>query len=379
MKNIYKIILFVAMAGVTLFSSSCDNDSDTNAPYISYVRVTNPAAADSLLVAAKQGQQIVIIGGNLQNTQQVWFNDRQAKLTPVYINNKAVIVSVPSEIPIDITNKLKLVFSNGESLLYDFEVIINKPQLNNMNCEYVNEGGTAVINGNYFYLPLSVTFPGGATVSSEDGAVSVDESYKILSVKVPAGAQPGQLTVTSQFGTSKSNFWFRDNRNIFCDYDSYKGGQGDIISDPNPSDPPLISGPYKRVKKAMGEWEWTEVHSWVINHNIPDDAILNPKSYYYKFELCTMKPYNANGVRVWVGDPANNTEKGYYEWLPPVDTKGQWQTITISLEDIIAKNEPFGVLPNYFFGFIYCGKGELDCDMSFVNFRIVLKAIPGND
>ena len=106
----------------------------TGTPSISYVRITRPESSDSLLVGAGQGQLIAIVGKNLQDAVEVWFNDQQALLTPTYITNTSVLVSVPSQIPIDVNNKLKMVFKNGYILNHNFEVQISKPLINSMVC-----------------------------------------------------------------------------------------------------------------------------------------------------------------------------------------------------------------------------------------------------
>ena len=378
MKQLYKSILFVATIIVaTMLNWSCDtNDSSSGGtPYILYVRVTNPASADSLLVSAGQGQLIAIVGGNLQNTREVWFNDQKATFNPVYITNTTVLVNVPTQIPGDVNNKLKLIFANKDSLLYDFNVKINKPTVSAMDNEYALDGETTVIRGQYFYFPVTVTFQGGGTVTSDDGGVTVNATNTAITLKVPEGAQPGQITVATNFGTTKSDFMFRDDRNIFEGFDDPTGA-GNNITDPGDGDPPLINGPYSRlINPAMGSWVWTELFSWVINHNIPDDAILNPGDYNYKFEVNTVNPYNANGVRIWVSSQDSNTNGSFYSWNPPLDTQGKWQTVVIPLGDIMSANVPIGVLPNYFFSFVFCGDGTLNCDMCFDNFRIVPKVI----
>jgi hypothetical protein len=219
MKNISKSIFLFAMAfALIVIYTSCKKDnSGGGKPSISYVRITDPVSSDSLLVGAHQGQLISIMGENLQGAKELWFNDQRASLTPTYITNTTILVSVPNPIPIDISNKIKIYFSNGDSLLYNFQVQISKPVLAGMNCEYVLTGDVATINGDFFYAPLTVAFAGGVT-----GEI-VSVTNKILQVRVPDGAQPGQLTVTTNFGVTKSDFWFRDNRNIFLSSDPFTG------------------------------------------------------------------------------------------------------------------------------------------------------------
>jgi hypothetical protein len=163
MKAINKFLLvFLLSIGVASIFISCDKDDDeSGTPSIDYVRITRPQSSDSLLVGAGQGQLIAIVGKNLQDAIEVWFNDRRAMLTPTYITNTSILVSVPNPIPADITNKMKIVFKNGFILIHDFVVQISEPYIGSMVSEFVNDGDIATIRGDFFYEPLTVTFPGG--------------------------------------------------------------------------------------------------------------------------------------------------------------------------------------------------------------------------
>ncbi len=379
MKKIYKSILLltIAFAMVSSFTSCNKNDAMPNngQPIISYVRITDPVSKDSLLVGAYQGNLIAIIGQNLQNAKEIWFNDQKAVLTPTYITNTTIFVSIPSIIPIVITNKMKVIFANGQILLYDFKVQISEPTVSSMDCEYVLPGKIGTLHGDYFYAPLSITFTGGAKAD----IVSIKD--KIITFTVPANAQPGQITVTTNFGVTKSNFWFNDNRNIFISSDPFTGWwqSSFVVTNPGPLDPPSISGNYIRVKKAIGGWNWLEVAGGPasamgdISKNIPDAAIITPADYNLKFELNTMKPYTANVLKINVGLIAQNNDA--YRWLPPYDTKGQWQTVIIPFDDIVASyGAPLVLSANgYWTRLLFHGGGDLDCDMSFDNFRVVPK------
>ncbi|MEO6316637.1 MAG: glycan-binding surface protein [Chitinophagaceae bacterium] len=371
-------VLIMALVVTGSYTSCTKNDLPNNGvPRVNYVRVTNPVSSDSLLTGAFQGSLIAIIGENLQDAVELWFNDQKASLTPTYITNTSILVSVPSPIPKVITNKIKLVFANGSMLLYDFKVQISEPVINAMDCEYVLTGADATILGDYFYEPLTVTFTGG--VKGE--IVSVTD--KILKVKVPAGALPGQVTVATNFGITKSDFWFRDNRNIILSSDPFTGwwNVNYVVTNPAAGDPPAINGNYIRVKQAIGAWAWTEVAGGpadamgAISKNIPDEAILKPADYNLKFEVNTIKPYNNNTLKINVGLLEQDNDA--YKWMPPYDTKGQWQTVTIPFDEI-AKSyaKPLVISPDgYWTRLLFHGGGDLDCDISFDNFRVVPKVI----
>src|SRR4030095_126757 len=244
------LVLLVVLGAGSVFTA-CEKDDSSGTPTIDYVRITRPESSDSLLVGAGQGQLIAIVGRNLEGVIEVWFNDQQALLTPTYITSTSVLVTVPSQIPIDVNNKLKMVFKNGYVLLHNFEVQISKPLINSMISEFVKEGDIATIRGDFFYEPVTVTFAGGV----EGEKVLVDDQE--IQVRVPAGAQPGQITIKTNFGETKSNFWFRDNRNLLIHNDPWTGwwGQDMVVSG---SDPLAISGNFARITKNIGAWAWTE-------------------------------------------------------------------------------------------------------------------------
>lgn len=372
------LLLIMAFAVVSTFTSCEKNDaSNGGEPKINYVRVTNPASSDSLLIGAAQGKLIAIMGENLGGAVEMWFNDQQASLNPTYITNTTILVNVPAQIPLAINNQLKINFKDGRTLLHNFEVQISKPLLSNMVSEYVNTGDVATIRGNFFYAPLTVKFTGdvmGEIVSIKDQEIQV---------RVPAGAQPGQITVKTNFGETKSNFWFRDNRNMFIDSDPYEGwwNSSYVVTTPGAGDPPKINGNYLRFKKAIGAWSWNELAGGpatampVHSKNIPNAAILKPEDYNLKFEVNTMKPYNSNMLKINVA--LNAEDNDAYQWKPPYDTKGQWQTVVIPFEDVVAsyKVKPT-INPNgYWSRLLFHGPGDLDADISLDNFRLVPKVL----
>lgn len=381
MKSIYNIlfILLLAASSVSVFNSCTKDDSSKGTPSIKYVRITRPESSDSLLIGAGQGQLIAIVGSNLQNTVQVWFNDQQARLTPTYITSNTILVSVPSQIPIAVSNKVKLVFKDGSVLLYDFQVQISKPLIAGMNSEFVNTGDVAIIRGNYFYAPITVKFEGGVTgdiVSLKDNEIQV---------KIPAGALPGRVIISDNFGTTKSDFWFRDNRNLLITNDPWTGwwGQTNVVTG---SDPMAINGNYTRMTANIGAWAWTE---WIggredalaTSHNLPDDAVLNPDKYNLKFEVNTLKPYNGNRIKIMIGQvnsPDPNWDTEPYFWEAPFDTKGKWQTVIIPFNEVVAHyTTNWGVRPQgYGVKVWFHGPGTLDADIAFDNLRVVPKVIP---
>lgn len=384
MKPLYGSILCVAVALAVAFSYSSCSKETTGTPHIRYIRITDPASADSLLVGGYQSNLIAIVGENLATAREIWFNDRQSVLTTTYITNTTILVSIPSQVPLDITNKMRIIFANGYVLEHDFEVQISEPLLLSMDNEYTLAGDVATIRGNYFYEPLTVTFAGGGTGE----LINVEDD--IIRVRVPVDAQPGPVTIKTNFGETPSDFWYRDGRNIILSSDPFTGwwNASFVVSNPAQGDPPAINGNYIRVTRAISGWAWTEVAGGpadamgAISSNLPDEAILKPEKYYLKFEVNTVKPYNSNMIKFNFGLEGQVNDA--YQWAPPFDTGGQWQTVSIPFETIIESYKDLGVTPvvnpnGYWTRILIHGPGDWDCDIAFDNFRIVTKIDENKD
>ena len=221
-------LLFLTLFMVLIQSCEEEDDLKGGTPEVHYVRITNPESSDSLVVGAYMGSMIALVGDNLESVREIWFNDQKAFINTSFIANHSIIVSIPNEIPEEVTNELKLISHGGEEVIYPFTVLVPPPLLTAMESEFVSAGDTAVIKGNFFIddpnVPLQVTFPGN--IPGEVLSVSLNE----VSVKVPEGAGIGPVSVKTLYGSSRSSFYFRDDRNIILDYDvlttsgSWRGG-----------------------------------------------------------------------------------------------------------------------------------------------------------
>ncbi len=213
------LAICVALSSLFLVSS-CEETGDgmnietpDGPAVINYIRLTNPASADSLLVSASLGTGIAIVGKNLGGTREIWFNDKKAVINPTWVTNKTILVSVPSFAPNEITNMLYLVDANSDTLKHPFVVSIPAPVLNNVRNEWPQEGETLIINGNYFFEPLTVEFTGGVT-----GEI-ISVSQTSVEVTVPEGATEGPITLATNFGEAESTFHIWDKRNIILNFD----------------------------------------------------------------------------------------------------------------------------------------------------------------
>jgi hypothetical protein len=379
MKPIYKYSVFlvvaVAMAGIF---SACSDDEGGGQPLISYIRVTDPAASDSLLVTAGQGQMIAIIGENLGGAQEVWFNDQQAELTATFVTDNSIIVRIPSQIPDVVTHDITLVFANGQTLKHDFTLDISKPLVNRMKSEYVATGDAATFYGDYFYEPIVVTFSGGV----QGEVVSIEDQE--IQVTVPEGAEPGPITISSNFGTTETDFWFRDNRNIFASFDItlangiWRGPDYIVSSDPNVTP---VNSNFIRVNQAFGAWPFFELYGGPAEGdigqeagNIPDEAIINPAGFALKFEINTLESLAGASMRLHLGNADNAgldaaRQASFYVWESNLNTEGEWETVTIPFENVY---QGFAASDAGYSMFIYFhGPNALKHNFAMDNMRVV--------
>jgi len=341
MKSFLKITLLLVLSSVVTSIVSCKKDEvkpNDGKPVIYYIRSTNPEVSDSLLVGTFMGSLIAIVGENLADTKEIWFNDQSATLNPSYITNKTILVNVPSTVPSTVTSKIRMVFGDGSELLHDFSINIPAPVISGIKSEYVPDGNIVVLYGDFFFEP-KVTFP----EDLEAEIVSLTKTE--LQVKVPVGATTGNITVRTNFGTARSSFIFRDNRNVLLDYDgkNHETWTAPIVNGPLPAP---CAGNYAFFKHAAdGAWMWTNeltMQYWAPRGrgNVPV-ATGNVSDLVLKFE--TNVPIEWRDVRMEIFFAGFAEDHGrdapgtvFARWKPwkagPYKTDG-WVTITIPLTE----------------------------------------------
>lgn len=353
-------VLIIFLIGTLLITSCAEDDgvpleSPDGAPEISYIRVTDPDASDSLLVSATLGSGIAIVGDNLGAIQEVWFNDRRAILTPSWVTNQTILVNVPSIAPTVITNKIYLVDGSGDTLKHDFEVAIPAPEVVGARNEWPQPGENLVISGDYLFAPVTVTFEGGV----QGEVVSITQTQ--VEVTVPDGATEGPVTVATNFGEVQSSFHVWDSRNIVLDFDNKVGngwriGMTDNVNGPIDDNYLVVGGNIGANERDEGPGAPQEsskmMEYW--GGNDPDRTEnfypLYPNSYrdyVMKFEakvvtwyggylnFCLAPPDHANSNQeVW-----SNSINARAIWGPWAEiggeftTDGQWITVVIPMTE----------------------------------------------
>lgn len=347
-----------AMIFGSLFLSCEDDSNGGGIPVVNYVRITDPLKSDSLVAHAFMGSNIAIIGENLSDVKEIWFNDQKAKLNTSFITNKTIIVTIPNVIPTVVTNEMKLITSDKAEVKYTFGVDVPAPMVESMLCEYVKEGDIAVINGNYFIddpsAPLSVIFPGNIP-----GEIT-EFGIKQIKVIVPAGAGVGPIQVKSIYGSTRSMFYFRDDRNILLNFDDLTAAGGWRAGVTGNSAPDAVDGNYVRFQGDMAGANGSTWNEDAFSFNLWPEKQNRPNIEYageitnsaIKFECYVVEPWQAAGLQMiftpygtkdtngYIGD--GNTPRGL--WIPWKETGSYktegWTTVTVPLSEF--KYKPDG-------------------------------------
>ena len=324
-------------------------------PSISYVRVPNPSSSDSLLVRANLGAEIVLVGENLGGTREIWFNDQEAAINPIWVTNKTIFVSIPNAAPTNVNDMILLVDASDDTLKYPFEVSIGEPLILSALNEWPQDGENLVINGNFFFEPATITYQGGVTGE----LVSVSQTQ--IEFTIPGGAQEGPVTIETNFGTTTSGFHLWDSRNIFLNFDDLNPN-GWRIGNPETGDGE-INGNYNAFRTNLGPNQRNEgpgspstspnlFHYWGGGDpNRSENFYPNyPGSYrdhVLKFEakvntwfggylnICLAPPDHIdNNQEIWTNDL--NARAIWGPWAAEnaeFDTDGSWVTVVIPLTD----------------------------------------------
>lgn len=343
MHKILFLLSLVFATGVVLISCKKDDKPNGGVPKIDYVRLTDPAKADSFLTSANMGQLIAIVGQNLSGARQIFFNDKEGFLNPTYTTDPTILVSIPKGLPTVKTDKMTLIFEDGYELVYDFEVTIPPPALASIKCEYVPDGDIVVLYGDYFYEPLTVTFAGGL----EGELDSVGETK--IKVVVPDGATTGKITVANSVGSSESPFLFRDNRNIILDFDVliHETWTAAIAyADSAPEIGPT-SGNYAIIQSDdVTDWDWENnlaLFAWgegARGGEIPLATGFVP-DLDFRFEVNVVEPWFDVRMEIYFSPfgtehGRDDTDPSFCRWKPwlsgPFTTDG-WITVSIPLSE----------------------------------------------
>ncbi|MCC8171079.1 MAG: glycan-binding surface protein [Parabacteroides sp.] len=371
----YFLAAFIAVASFSI--TACKDEPDKfeltgGIPAVKYVRLPAESAADSLLTGAYMQTTVCLVGDNLRSICELYFNDQKATLNTSYMTDHTVLVDIPGTIPSAVTDKMYMITQGKDTVAYDFQVLVPAPQVSSMSCEYAAPGSEVTIYGDYLIddpnVPLTITLSGNVPVTEIK-----DITKTAVSFVLPEAAQEGYITVESIYGSGRSQFRYRDTRNILFDWDASRGGMaaghGWRNGKVRNADPAGIDDSYLYFSGSLTAGnEWANEDDFCFNYwpepengypklsSLPEFAEMLEKygvdNLQLKFELYvpSSAPWQAKALQVMFTSnndvtyaTANNNYYGSaelprYVWIPwqstgSYDTNDQWITVTMKLAD----------------------------------------------
>lgn len=369
MKAMRYIKGLVAAGAVILgmMTTACEDEPDKyeiadGLPSVSYVRMTDPAVADSLITGAYMSNTICLVGENLRSVYELYFNDQKAVLNTSLITDNTLIVDVPSAIPEVVTNKIYLVNRNQETVTYDFKVLVPAPEITSMSNEYALPGTVATIYGDYFIddpnVPLTI----------EIGNVPVTEVTSLtrnaISFVVSEGAEMGYINIESIYGKSQSTFRYMEREGFLFDFDddgdeaiaNFCGWHAPKIGTLEKVAPldgnylifqgDLDNGSWNDTNFAFEYWPYGDEATPYLNTLVDFSDLSNLQ---LKFEVNVPDAWSACAMQVLLTTnnevSGNNMNNAFFQddtfprglWIPWASTGSYttagWTTVTIPLSD----------------------------------------------
>ena len=373
--------LVLLICASTLFNT-CEEDytgkykMSDGKPVITFIRPAGSEYAGQLLEGAYMGDNILIIGENLNSIQEIYFNNVKALLNINFITKNTLFVTVPRELPSERTDKIYFVTGKKETVEYGFEVKIPKPIIDRMKCEWVPEGKEVVVFGDYFLAtdPSKINvFIGDYQIPTSD-IVSFEKN--ILVFKAPPMDISGPLEVKTLYGNSgRTKDIFRDVRGMITTFDDdypINAGWGRPDASTFRDDPEFaLIGKYWRLATTISAGDadntWAQrdalcFHYWGEDNGKPTGNLFpsDPKTSTLKFEVNVVDEWSAMGLLFFFQAQGTTNgpmwDNGYplYAWLPwfngwedekdrkanvlPYKTDG-WVTISIPLSEFKKDNQ----------------------------------------
>ena len=308
-KYLGPVLLLIALFSLNLVS--CQDDEEPM-PTVTNIRVVEK---DSSIVAGEFGLPIAIQGNNLASVVEVWFNDVQAELNPVYVTNTNILIFVADDGPTAVTNTITLVTGSGNRITADFQTILPPPQIWQLYNEFAKPGTENIVIGQYFFDIKKVL------VGDQEVQV-LAKSDNAIQFVMPPSVGVDRVTVVGAGGTTVSAFRMHETEGNMVNFDIPATGWGSDVCwgdaervNPEDSEIEPVAGRYTRIKQtdlaATGyQGDWVVATCW-FDFGL---EVAPAAEKIFRFEAYVGEPWKAGRYNINIGTETGETFR--YEWKP---------------------------------------------------------------
>lgn len=369
-KHILILTLATLIAGAGLLSSCTEDESQ---PIITGIRVTTK---DSTITAGQFNLVVAIVGSGLESVTKVLFNDVSAELNPAFVSGSAIVVTIPDDVPTEITNKVTVITSGGNRTSFDFETLLPEPLVTGLYNEFAPAGQENKVLGNYFYFIEKVMIGDISVRITKVTATAITFEMPNQSVaKLP-------VTVVGAGGTTTSTFKIQDEFNL-VNFDIAATTWGSDVCwggmpriDPPNSALPVISGRYammdaRDLPKSDFNSDWL-FSTCGFNFGLPAEGEADK---VLKFEVNIPDPWKGGYFSIYINE---TYVYNYKPWdtdaykVTGFSTDG-WTTVSIPLSEFSGTINNLSTINNFKVQFSTPDTDVSRLHVAMDNFRIVDK------
>ena len=324
-----------------------DRKENTGAPVISAVYDGADVSLSTPITEGEPGQNLIIVGQNLNNLKSLKFNGVEADLTKTYTMSTKANVSIPTTFSEERVNQIEYTTDKGTAT-YAFVVKFPTLRISHLSNEFAAAGTTVEIIGQNFDYYSFGQSGANASVSVNGSSVAVSHvSADALAIEIPAGTPDNSTIVIDWvdfYGVKQTtSVAFRPTKGIlFADLSKAQRDKTDqcvTIEDDSQvkSTTSALGTKHLHFSGTINSYAWVELS---FSQNLPDVGDATKVSdYNFVFEVLTAEtnPLLGKGQEfAWNWDWSNS-----YLWNPGdgagLNTQGQWQTVRIPLSELAPK------------------------------------------
>ncbi len=348
MKNILAILVLTLLVATT----GCKKSSSSGGPTIKYLRndnnrstFTSPNKLDTIVSAGIQGQWVIIVGTNLKNTIDVFFNGRRAAYLNVALNSDTTVITrIPtltfSTLNPDSLNTLRVVTSTGE-ITVKFPIAVGSaPTFTGVSNEYAKANDSVIINGTNLNGLTRLNYAGSVITDFKEILTGREVRFKLPS----SFNNTGKLSFSTVRGSINTYFNLNDPvTGMVCNFDDINifDNTTAVISSDN-SLFPNNRGNFCRTQFDNTTSKFTDPGrsiNLIAANLLHVDSIANGNiaNYAYKFEAFVKQPWSTGYWQIVLGTGTYSARFNPYTAGVPYTTTG-WTTFTIPLNTFRTNN-----------------------------------------
>lgn len=195
----WPVVFLLAILTLSTVASCKDDDGGNNLPVIHYLRLTDPALADSTFTDVERGTMLAVIGENLDGVIEVYINNQKISFNSTYSTPTSLIITVPYDEDFKLTStnpelqaELRIVTNHGTAT-FPMHVLSPGPNIFFVSAFYPIEPGDEVtLMGQNFYEIKRIYFSKDSvevTMPITDYQVSND--YEQITFNMPDKLKEG--------------------------------------------------------------------------------------------------------------------------------------------------------------------------------------------